>query len=309
MPSTTRQRRRGGAAPRGRTGLRLLLTFALTAFGLVATGAPAQANEYYNSITTASAANRTWMAGVPNGTSLARMSIPGTHDSLALCGSRPGGSGPCEAISTSITRTQEPHGYSAETLTTQLDAGIRSIDIRVRVDWGKEGLAFTVHHGAMYQYANFTDVLAKSRDFLSAHPKETILLNLKAECTGETLSCKDADGFATDTWRKKVFDSYLQGRAYTGEGERWKPATAWQDLFWGPSVTGRAQADTPSLGEVRGKIVLLGFRGTGGGIYDGYGVRQLYPAGGSYAEYVQDEYEVPSISHIAEKWEKVRVAS
>ncbi|MFL4909038.1 phosphatidylinositol-specific phospholipase C domain-containing protein [Streptomyces sp. MMS24-I2-30] len=291
-----------------RTLLGAVLALALAAALLVVAGGTARANDYYNSIESASPANRTWMSGVPDATSLAWLSVPGTHDSLALCGQAddPAGEGNCEAVTTSITKTQEFHGFSAETLTTQLNAGIRSLDIRVRVNKDDSGLQFTIHHGVYYQWANFTDVLTRIRDFLDANPGETVLLNLKAECTGESLSCEDADGYATDEWRKKIFDSYLQGVAYTGDGDRSKPATAWKDLFWGPSVTGRDQAGTPTLGEVRGKIVLLGFRGTGGGIYGGYGLGQLYPAGGSYDEYVQDAYEVGSISDIDDKWEKVR---
>src|SRR5215475_1830372 len=297
----------------GRALLRALLTLALTAVGtavaVATSSAPALANEFYNSIESASPANRNWMAGVPDSTNLAWMSVPGTHDSLALCGiyaEDDNGGGDCEAITTSITKTQENHGFSAETLTTQLNAGIRSIDIRVRVDKGDAGLSFTIHHGTFYQRANFTDVLTKIRDFLAANPNETVLLNLKAECTGAALSCDDAGGYATDAWRAKVFDSYLQGRAYTGDGDAYTEATAWRDLFWAPSVTGVDQASSPTLGEVRGKIVLLGFRGPQGGIYAGYGLHQLYPAGGSYAEYVQDEYVVNEIDDINDKWEKVR---
>lgn len=50
----------------------------------------------------------------------------------------------------------------------------------------------------------------------------------------------------------------------------------------------------------------MGFRAPRGGIYDGYGIAQPFPAGGSSEEYVQDAYEVPTISDIAGKWEKAR---
>lgn len=202
---------------------------------------------------------------------------------------------------------QGNHGFSAQTLTTQFRAGIRALDIRVRLDKGDEGLKFTIHHGAAYQYANFTDVLNATRDFLRDEPDETVLLHLKAECDGGTFGCEDAEGYRTDEWRKKVFDSYLDGRSYTGDGDESTKSTAWRDLFWAPSVTGKSQAgQVPSLGEVRGKVVLMGYRATKGGIYDGYGIKQPYPAGGSNEEYVQDAYEVDTISDIAGKWEKVR---
>ncbi|MFE9610689.1 hypothetical protein [Streptomyces sp. NPDC006012] len=114
---------------------------------LVVAGGTARANDYYNSIESASPANRTWMSGVPDATSLAWLSVPGTHDSLALCGQAddPAGEGNCEAVTTSITKTQESHGFSAETLTTQLNTGIRSLDIRARANKDDSGLQFTIH--------------------------------------------------------------------------------------------------------------------------------------------------------------------
>ncbi|WP_422774490.1 phosphatidylinositol-specific phospholipase C domain-containing protein [Plantactinospora sp. WMMC1484] len=272
--------------------------------------APAAASGYYHDIESASESNRNWMSRVPDDASLADLSIPGTHNSLALCGHSSSGDGSeCEFISTSISQTQEPHGYSAETLTVQLEAGIRSIDIRVRVDNGDDGLRFTIHHGVYYQYTNFTDVLTKIEAFLDAYPDETVLLNLKAECTGEgTSNCSDADGFDSGSWRTAVFDSYLDGDYYDSDGIGRSQGRAWRDLFWAESVRGGRQATTPNLGDVRGKVVLLGFRGPFGGIYEGYGIGQLYPGGGFFDDnrYVQDEYDVPTISHINDKWESVR---
>ena len=283
------------------------LTLASTAVTLVVSETAALANGYYNSLHEADAGNTDWMSQVSGGTSLARLSVPGTHDTLALCGYAANADANCEDISTSFTKTQQNFGYSGATLARQLVAGIRSIDIRVRVNKDPdEGMSFTIHHGTYYQWANFTDVLTKSRDFLAAHPRESIFLNLKAECTGDTDSCDDASGYNTDDWRLKVLRGYLEGKAYTGNGTDSKPATNWGSLFWGPSVTGVNQAATPKLGDVRGKIVLMGYRGVQGGIFPGYGLSQLYPAGGSYDEYVQDAYQVNEIDDINDKWEKVR---
>ncbi|MFJ2024544.1 phosphatidylinositol-specific phospholipase C domain-containing protein [Streptomyces sp. NPDC087897] len=310
LPSSVRARPgrpTGGPRRRGRAAFGAALALALSLTGLTLSATPARASDAYNSITSASASNVDWMSRIPDGTNLSWLSVPGTHDSLALCGERDPKTGNCTGIATSITQTQENHGFGAKTLATQFRAGIRALDIRVRVDKGDEGLKFTIHHGSAYQYANFTDVLNATRDFLRDEPDETVLLHLKAECDGGTFGCEDAEGFRTDEWRKKVFDSYLDGVTYTGEGDETTEDTAWRDLFWAPSVTGDAQADrVPDLGEVRGKVVLMGYRATRGGIYDGYGIAQPYPAGGSNEEYVQDAYEVGTISDIAGKWEKVR---
>ncbi|WP_433533191.1 phosphatidylinositol-specific phospholipase C domain-containing protein [Micromonospora sp. CA-263727] len=298
-----------GRSPVRRTVLRavlaVLLPLSAATVVVASTASPAQADDYYNSITEASSENRNWMSRVPDDTKLSALSVPGTHDSLSLCGFSGGGG--CESFSTSVTKTQEDHGYSGRTLTTQYEAGIRAIDIRVRVDKGDAGMSFTIHHGVYYQHANFTDVLTRTRDFLRANPSETVLLSLKAECSGSgAFTCYDADGYDTTDWRLKVFRSYLEGRAYTGDGDEYEPATAWRELFWADSVTGDAKAAVPTLDQVRGKIVLLGFRGPRGGVYNGYGVLPTFESDTSYTEYVQDSFEVPNLWDIAPKWEKVR---
>lgn len=308
-PRTALRKREGRWRPIWRrTGPLLAATLVASTITVLGPASPAQASDYFASITSASPANRDWMSTVPDNTNLAAMSIPGTHDSLALCGFSADGGKTCEAISTGLTRTQEPHGYSANTLTTQLEAGIRAIDIRVRVDLGNEGLTFTIHHGVYYQHANFADVLTKIEDFLRLHPEETVLMHLKAECTGEDGSCKDAPGFDNNETRLRVLKSYLTGDYLTGNGTETRRGKSWAHLFWSPSVTGNSQEPkAPTLGDVRGKIVLLVFRGPRGGVLNGYGIQQPYPPGPAPdPEYVQDDYEVPSISDINDKWEKVR---
>ncbi|GIJ44230.1 hypothetical protein Val02_11160 [Virgisporangium aliadipatigenens] len=285
-----------------RTAAGLALALAASVVVVAATGGPASAADWYNSIEGTSPATRTWMTRVADGTSLAALSVPGTHDTLALCGLSTSDGG-CEAVSSGITQTQERKGFSGGALGVQLNNGIRSIDIRVRVDRGAAGLTFTIHHGVYYQRANFTDVLTRLRDWLAANPRETVLLNLKAECVGAGAGdCYDAEGYATDEWRRRVFESYLDGRAYTGDGDAYRPATAFRDLFWAPAVSG-TRAAVPTLGEVRGKVVLVAFRGVRGGPYDGYGLREL---AGNMGEYVQDDYQVPTTAAIAGKWEKAR---
>ncbi|MEU4203496.1 hypothetical protein AB0B79_24350 [Streptomyces sp. NPDC039022] len=61
-----------------------------------------------------------WMANIADDTSLAAMSLPGTHDTLAIHGG-------------AITQTQEDFGDNGKTLKAQLEHGIRAIDVRVRI--------------------------------------------------------------------------------------------------------------------------------------------------------------------------------
>ncbi|MEE6258076.1 phosphatidylinositol-specific phospholipase C domain-containing protein [Plantactinospora sonchi] len=289
----------------------LILTLLATAVVVLTPAGPASASDYYNSITTASPANRNWMSRVPDDASLADLSVPGTHDTLSICGFWNGTS--CDAASTDITQTQENHGFSGATLTTQLNAGIRALDIRLRLEAADDGYAFTIHHGVYYQHANFTDVLSRTRDFLRENPDETILLNLKFECNGSSTSCDDSPVPASyadnvNGWRMKVFRSYLEGRTYTfdDQGQDYIPAPAWDDLFWPDAVSGTGHAFAPTLGEVRGKIVLVGFIGAGDGVFTNYGINPTYGSTELRDEYVQNWWQVNTISNINDKWERVR---
>jgi len=171
---------------------------------------------------------------VPDSTTLAALSVPGTHDTLSIHGG-------------SWYQTQEDHGDSGATLTAQLNAGIRAIDIRLHYLDG----SFTIHHGSVYQNANFDDVLTEASAFLDAHPGQTILMHLHAECTGEIGSCTDVPSTVTNADRISLFESrYVAGYA---------------SHFYSPSVSTSGKAAMPTLGKVRGKIVLTDFEGPYGG--------------------------------------------
>ncbi|WP_111603655.1 phosphatidylinositol-specific phospholipase C [Streptomyces sp. Amel2xB2] len=150
------------------------------------------------------AAPDAWMAQLPDGAALHELTIPGTHDS----GARHGGPW-TECQNTSIPE--------------QLAAGIRFLDVRCRLFEG----SFTIHHGPSYQHLNFDDVLTGCRDFLAAHPSETVLMRVKQEYSEES-----AEQF------RLVFEDYLDPRG-------------WRSLF-------RLDAALPELGDARGKVVLLG---------------------------------------------------
>jgi 1-phosphatidylinositol phosphodiesterase len=236
---------------------------------LIAAPEPAfAADASYRSLGTA--ANPDWMRGLAGSRSLASLSVPGTHETMAIHGG-------------AWTQAQEDFGDSGGTLAAQLTAGIRMIDIRARVN---DGNTFTIHHGATYQNANFDDVLGKLAAFLGAHPGETVLMRLKQECTGETGSCTDASGQNGFT---QIFDSYVaKNRA----------------LWWTPSVSG--DAAVPTLGEVRGKVVLVVMNGAHGGRFAGYGLAQFGDWNDGSSTYVQDNYNVPTIGAIATKRDQVR---
>ncbi|MFE1166750.1 phosphatidylinositol-specific phospholipase C [Nocardiopsis sp. NPDC058789] len=109
-----------------------------------------------------SAARTAWMDEIPDGTSLAALSIPGTHDTGAWTGSV-------------FSRTQDL------TLSEQLGSGVRFLDVRTR----HYRDAFPIHHGVEYLNLNFTDVVTDIGAFLDANPSETVLMRMKKEHTEE----------------------------------------------------------------------------------------------------------------------------
>lgn len=107
------------------------------------------------------------------------------------------------------------------TIGDQLNAGIRFLDVRCRhIDD-----AFAIHHGSIYQNLNFDDVLNACWSFLSSNPSECIIMSVKEEYDPSN----DTRTF------EQTFDSYTQ-----------KNPSGW---YLGATI--------PTLGSVRGKIVLL----------------------------------------------------
>ncbi|GAA3491728.1 phosphatidylinositol-specific phospholipase C [Streptomyces cremeus] len=148
-----------------------------------------------------------WMAGLDSARPLRTLTVPGTHDSGARFG------GPwVECQNTTVAE--------------QLTSGIRFLDIRCRAFDG----SFSIHHGAFYQRLNFDDVLTACRDFLAAHPSETVLMRVKQEYSE-----------VSDAQFGALFADYLDRRG-------------WRSLF--------LIADAlPSLGQARGRVVLLADNG------------------------------------------------
>ncbi|XVV15343.1 phosphatidylinositol-specific phospholipase C [Actinoplanes sp. CA-131856] len=251
--------------------MRRLAAAGLLVLALLAAPAPAfAADASYRTLGAAS--NPDWMAPLPDATSLAALSVPGTHETMSIHGGI-------------LTQTQENYGDSGGTLARQLTAGIRMIDIRARVNTGN---TFTIHHGAVYQNANFDDVLTTLGAFLAAHPRESVVMRLKQECTGELGSCTDVAGqrgFAD------ILDAYVSRNPL---------------LFWTPSVSRSAGAATPTLGQIRGRVVLAVVNGPRGGPVERYGLAQFAGWDDGSSTYVQDEYTVPNVGAIATKRDQVR---
>ncbi|XP_020781526.2 1-phosphatidylinositol phosphodiesterase [Boleophthalmus pectinirostris] len=145
--------------------------------------------------------NPSWMSQLPDAQPLSEVTMPGTHNTMALFG---GIYAECQTWS----------------LASQLRAGVRFLDIRVRHVNGN----LTIHHGVSYQRAHFGHVLEGVVDFLTEFPTETVLMRVKEEFS-ET---NDIYGAVVD---------YIHRYAH------------W-DLLWHSRLV-------PTLGEVRGKIIIM----------------------------------------------------
>lgn len=248
---------------------------------------PALSDPSYRSLTTTS--NPDWMGRIHDATSLAALSIPGTHESLAIVGTD---IAECQGALVALpwvplvnAPSQENLGISAATLAAQLNAGIRAIDIRLRIESDN---TLVVHHGAVFQHANLDDVFSVLATFLSNQPTEAILLRMKQECTGDFGSCTDVSGQLPFP---DIIDAYIARR---------------YGLFWTPSTSRQNSADLPTLGQIRGRVVLMALHGPHGGRYSNYGLSQFVGWNDGNSTYVQDNYNVPEIGAIPTKRDQVR---
>lgn len=145
--------------------------------------------------------NPSWMSTLPDDQPLSEVTMPGTHNTMALYG---GVYAECQTWS----------------LASQLRAGVRFLDIRVRHVNGN----LTIHHGVSYQRAHFGHVLEGVVDFLTEFPTETVLMRVKEEFS-ET---NDIYGAVVD---------------YIHRYANW-------DMLWHSRLV-------PTVGEVRGKLIIM----------------------------------------------------
>lgn len=101
-----------------------------------------------------------WMAELPDAFAWKDISLPGSHDTLALYGIADL-AGQCQSMS----------------LKEQLEAGIRLLDIRLALSGGK----LRAVHGFIDQKLTFESAVKTMESFLSSHPKETLFVSVKNE--------------------------------------------------------------------------------------------------------------------------------
>lgn len=164
-----------------------------------------------------------------------------------------------------------------QTIREQLDAGVRALDIRCRHFRNQ----FPIHHSYIYQHIDFGEVQNACLDFLRRNPSETVIMHIKEEHTSEC----NTQSFHT-TFAEYILPS----------------ASSWY-----------LRGSIPTLGEIRGKIVLLRRF-----VLDSpnlvMGIKALpWLDDQTFAInnngtglIIQDEYDIPTIANIDHKWDVVQ---
>ncbi|KAL5601005.1 hypothetical protein BROUX41_005836 [Berkeleyomyces rouxiae] len=164
--------------------------------------------------------NPKWMADVPNEAQVSSLSIPGTHNSMALI-----------------------HGYNMALLCQniylkkQLEAGIRYLDVSGRVSDTKLRDMIEIYHKNEHTGYTFDTVLKEIFDFLQENPSEGIILRLH----------KDFKKSGTDEKFEKFVAMYLGPDSPLGERA--------EELLFIPSS--KQGFPAPLMGELRGKLMIL----------------------------------------------------
>ena len=172
-----------------------------------------------------------WMINLDPQKKFTDLSLPGTHDSVAMYGG--------DAVKT-----------QSMNLMNQLWSGIRAFDIRLKcTDDGKFLVGF---HGRYYQYINLDDILETMTQFLNSHDKEALFVRIKNEANEQDNDGGDACAgiYSSNFW--SIFETY-----YNRYDRIWKPPDAGD-----PKLT---DARNPKFEDVKGKIVIMQM--TGGNKY------------------------------------------
>jgi 1-phosphatidylinositol phosphodiesterase len=242
-------------------------------------------------------AHSSWMRDIPDDARVTALSIPGTHDTCSVDGLLGFG------------KTQNLD------LVDQLNAGIRFLDIRL--SHYRDNLY--VHHDVVHMGKSYADVLDICSNFLSEHPSEAILMSVKDEerfdsNLGRFAPSEVFGKFRGDraNWavRSNAFEDAFQARTWQQVDD--------ESLFYnltiplpGAQATNPAFTSHTTLGEIRGKIVLL--RRFEGGQHIGFDLthwpeNRHFRSATSLIYAVEDRYQDPGednkykfvIAHIEE---------
>jgi 1-phosphatidylinositol phosphodiesterase len=180
------------------------------------------------------------------------MSMVGTHDTMSFYGLKQlhrAGGGLGAPIVDDMTRAQ------TLPLSEQLNAGVRALDIRLaRVPGG-----LALHHGIVYQRADFDDVLRDLNLFLTRNSSETVLMRVSSPSASDEAEV----GGQVVLQPSAINNKFARDKYYEDVGMR-NNISSFSEMFMqyvnNPAFAGRfyqGPVKELSLGSVRGKIVLL----------------------------------------------------
>lgn len=184
-----------------------------------------------------------WMKDIPDDARLLSLSIPGTHNSCSIGG----------VLGFSKTQNLD--------LPEQLNGGIRFLDIRL--SHYQDNLF--VHHDVVYMGKSYGDVLTACSSFLKRNPSEVILMSVKDEGRRDRALGRFAPSRVFGKSRGDPMNWVIRSSSFEDAFK----ARTWEHvddplLFYnfpcplpGVSTTCVNLAPDTTLGEVRGKILLL----------------------------------------------------
>jgi 1-phosphatidylinositol phosphodiesterase len=197
-----------------------------------------------------------WMGKLPDSVNVTGMSIPGTHDTMTY------------KIAKFSLQCQNWN------LTTQLNAGIRYLDIRARLRDDE----LHIYHADEPTGFSYETVLSTVFEFLDANPSEFIMMRLKDEgppLGNNTLTFEAAFNRARNT------DALRDG--------------AEKHFYWYNDTS----TPFPTLGKLRSKIILLqNFQSDQG---TKYGIAWDGPQ-----MVLEDKWIIEDVAHLPEKWDAIK---
>ena len=163
--------------------LRIILAASISGLGLLCSvlGFTGALNDKTSSKKYAS-----WMNDIADHTSIRDISLPGSHDTMALY-SIADLAGQCQTLS----------------LSDQLNLGVRFLDIRLKEDHN----SLKAVHGFIDQKASFSDINKTVTSFLKKNPSEFIIMSIKEE----------ADASSSDISFEQVLINSLDSGLYLKE--------------------------------------------------------------------------------------------
>jgi 1-phosphatidylinositol phosphodiesterase len=224
--------------------------------------------------------NLYWMSYMHDSVLMNQMSVPGSHDTMSY-GYQPGfglgGLFTGQNIPTDLVPIPRDNVVTQSMdLATQLNSGIRMVDIRCKAISNQ----FLIYHGDFYVGATFEDVLNTVTTFLTNHPGEAVFMRVTNEVAGAPLNAVPDTVNSTLSW-EQVFALYYY-------------SSRWGNFFFHP-VQGDQYFYNPSLGQIRGKIVVL----------QDFNASQTYGIRWSNFQ-IQDNYSVANNFELYNKWLAVK---